>query len=164
MSGDPPVTSSTIWPASGAVAWATDGVDCATPSNATVATSSGAGLVPVTITSAWASGGIDSATPSDTTVAASGYFCLGAVTTTSTGDARPSACGATPAMVDATGMDGSSIHSNADGGVTSVAACSTTTEGMGATADGARPANEAATSAPLLPKTGATSSNDVHPT
>ena len=49
---DPLAMSSSIRPTSGAVAWAAGGADCAPPSDATMATSSPAGLVAVTVTSA----------------------------------------------------------------------------------------------------------------
>jgi len=41
---DPPAMSASIQPASSAMAWATNGINCATPSDAITATSSPTGL------------------------------------------------------------------------------------------------------------------------
>ena len=66
-------------------------------------------------------------------------------------------------MEDTTSTGDSSVRSDINGGVTSATACSATTEGAGATVGDSRSANEAATSALLLPEIGATSGNGVCP-
>ena len=76
-------------------------------------------------------------------MAASSYCWLGAVMATSTGDTKPSAGGAAASTEDT--------------------AYSATTEGVGATAGVVGSANEAAASAPLLPKTGVTSVSAIRP-
>ena len=71
MTEDPSAMSSSIRHAPGTTAWTAGGVDCATPSDATMAVSDPAGLVAARATSVWASGGANCAALSDTTAVAS---------------------------------------------------------------------------------------------
>ncbi|XP_066363731.1 pheromone-regulated protein PRM7-like [Miscanthus floridulus] len=147
MPEDPSATSSSIRPAPSTTAWTAGGVDCTTPSNATMAASDPTGLVAVTATSVWSSSGANCAAPSDATTATpdSAQPTSGPVTWAAGG----TEC-ATPSNATAAASSCYRLGAVA-------ATCSATTTGA------AGLANEATTSVPLLPEIGAMSDSTIRP-
>ncbi|XP_066361123.1 uncharacterized protein [Miscanthus floridulus] len=137
--------SSSIQPTPGTVAWTVGGVDCAIPSDATMAITDPAELVAVVATSVWAIGGTNCAALSNATATASDFArpTSGAVTWATRGTYCTTPSDTTMAASGCSRL-----------GVV-MAACSATSEGTGATVGATGPANEA--------KIGATSGSAIHP-